>query len=142
MSDDAAAGTAPAPQPVDMEKRVEQYVKLRDLKSEIEERHKSELAPLNQAMDDLQEELARGLDMANADSIKTACGTASFTTKASASIQDMDAFWTWVVTQSAFDLIDKRANVTGVQAHIVQHQAPPPGVKYSEIRKVNVRRKS
>ncbi len=135
------SGQAPLP-PVDMELRVAQFVKLRDLKEEIAQRHKEELAPIQEALNDLQEELARGLSMANADSIKTACGTASFTTKASASIKDMEAFWTWVVTQSAFDLIDKRANVTGVQAHIAQHNAPPPGVNYTEMRAVNVRRKS
>jgi len=136
---------APAPvsvEPVDMEKRVEQYVRLRDLKEEIVERQKKELAPINESLDLLHQELAKGLDQLHVESAKTSAGTASFTTKASASIKDMDAFWTYVTLQGLFDLIDKRANVKGVQEHIAQNGAPPPGVNYTELRAVNVRRKS
>jgi len=143
MSDqDPNAVAPPMLPPVDMEKRIEQYVKLRDLKEEIVDRQKAELAPINETLDLLQQELARGLDTLNVDSAKTACGTASFTTKSSASIKDMDAFWTYVTLQGLFDLIDKRANVKGVQDFIQQNGAPPPGVNYTEMRAVNVRRKS
>jgi hypothetical protein len=141
MSDQDPNVTAALP-PVDMEKRIEQYVKLRDLKEEFVERHKEELKPIQETLDLLQQELSRGLDSLNVDSVKTSCGTASFTTKSSASIKDLEAFWTYVTLQGLFDLIDKRANVKGVQDFIAQNGAPPPGVNYTEMRAVNVRRKS
>lgn len=127
---------------IDMELRVGQFVKLRDKKAEIEERHKEELRPINEALEGLKEVLKAGLDQVGADSIKTSCGTASFTTKASASIADKEVFWTHVVTSGDFSLIDYKANVTAVRDWIEANQGQHvPGVNYSSYRDVNVRRK-
>lgn len=129
-------------EPIDMEKRTEQFIALRDLKDKIEERHKEELAPINQAMNDLKGILAQGMDRMNVDSVKTACGTVSFRAKASASLADKDAFWTYVITTGQFELLDYKANVTAVTDHIEKNQGnAPPGVNYSVFRDVGVRRK-
>lgn len=137
---DAAAAPAELP-PVDIEKRVGQFVKLRDMKNEIEEKHKEELKPINEALEMLKGELARGLDAQNVESAKTACGTASFTTKASAALADKSAFWTYVVATGNFDLLDYKANVTAVKDHIEKNGGvSPPGVNYTTFRDVNVRR--
>lgn len=131
----------PQDEPVDVELRAAQFIKLRDLKAEIAERHKAELAPINEAMEGLKQLLSKGLDSLNVASAKTACGTVSFTTKSSASVSDMDAFWAYVVTTGQFELLDKKANVTAVREHIEQHNGQaPPGVNYSEFRDVGVRR--
>lgn len=140
MSDGNDPSMAP-PSAVDMEKRVEQFIKLRDLKAKIEERHKDELKPINSAMEQLKELMAKGLDALNVDSAKTACGTVSFSAKASAALADKSAFWTYVVTTGQFDLIDYKANVTAVKEHIENHQGQaPPGVNFSVFRDVGVRR--
>lgn len=135
-------GTVSAQQPtVDVEKRVGQFVKLRDKKAEIEERHKEELKPINTALELLKQELAKGLDALNVDSAKTACGTVSFSSKASAALADKSAFWTYVVTTGNFDLIDYKANVTAVKEHIEKNQGQaPPGVNFTVFRDVGVRR--
>jgi len=125
---------------IDMDLRAGQFVKLRDMKAEIEERHKDELAPIKQAMDDLKELMKKGLDALAAESVKTSSGTVSFTTKSSAAIADMDAFWTYVVTTGQFELLDRRANVTAVRDHIVNQKNPVPGVNYTEYRDIGVRR--
>lgn len=139
MADDEQANDNPPV--VDVEKRVGQFVKLRDLKSEIEERHKEELKPINNALEGLKQELARGLDALNVDSAKTACGTVSFSSKASAALADKSAFWTYVVTTGSFDLLDYKANVTAVKEHIENHNGQaPPGVNFSTFRDVGVRR--
>lgn len=135
---DAAAPSTPT---VDVEKRVGQFVKLRDKKAEIEERHKEELKPINAALELLKQELAKGLDALNVDSAKTACGTVSFSAKASAALADKSAFWTYVVTTGQFDLIDYKANVTAVKEHIEKNQGQaPPGVNFTVFRDVGVRR--
>lgn len=123
-----------------MEKRAGQFVALRDKKKEIEEKHKEELRPYNEALEALKSELAAGMDAMNVESVRTPCGTVSFTTKHNASVGDMAAFWTYVVTQGSFDLIDKKANVTAVKDHIDKHGVPPPGVNYNVLRDVGVRR--
>lgn len=129
------------PPVVDIEKRVGQFVKLRDLKSEIEERHKAELKPINDSLDLLKQVLSRGLDQLNVDSAKTSCGTVSFSSKASAALADKSAFWTYVVTTGQFELLDYKANVTAVKEHIEKNQGQaPPGVNYSVFRDVGVRR--
>lgn len=139
VSDELQQGQQP--EPVDLEKRAGQYIKLRDMKTEIEARHKEELRPINEAMEGLKELMAAGLDAQNVASAKTACGTVSFTSKASASIADKAAFWTYVVTTGQFDLLDYKANVTAVKDHIEKNQGvAPPGVNYSVFRDVGVRR--
>lgn len=139
MTEEIATGAALPP--VDVEKRVGQFVKLRDKKAEIEDRHKEELKPINAALEALKAELARGLDALNVGSAKTACGTVSFSSKASAALADKSAFWTYVVTTGQFDLIDYKANVTAVKEHIENNQGQaPPGVNFTTFRDIGVRR--
>lgn len=140
MSDDVPTPTNTAP--IDVNKRVEQYIRLRDLKAEKEAKHKEELEPLATLMADIESELMTHMNAISADSLKTAAGTVSKTTKKSASAADLSAFWTWVVTQGQFDMLDKKPNVTAVADYVKQNGVPPPGVNYSEFAKLGFRRKS
>lgn len=126
---------------IDVEKRVGQYVKLRDLKAEIKEKHDSELKPVNETMAMIEEELKVALHQMNATNMKTTAGTVSLTNKVSASAADINVFWTWVVTQGQFDMLDKKPNVTAITEYVKQHGVPPPGVNYSVYQGVGVRRK-
>jgi len=131
---------APQQPPEDINLRVGQFVKLRDLKKAIEDRHKAELAPINQALEDLKGLMKAALLAQNADSLKTSSGTVSTSTKVSASVADMEVFWTHIVTQAAWELLDKRANVTAVKDYVEANGVPPPGVNYSTFLDVGVRR--
>jgi len=125
---------------MDVDKKVEQYVKLRDKISEIEAMHKDRLKPYKEALTTLNDALLGHLIAQGADRVGTKNGTVYRTVKKTASIQDMSAFWTYVVTQGDFDMIDKRANPTRVADYIAQNGAPPPGVNFSEINTVGVKR--
>ena len=127
--------------PIDVEKRVGQFVKLRDLKAEITEKHKKELAPVNETMELIKEELKAALNQVNAENMKTGAGTVSLSIKASASMADPSAFWTWVVTQGAFDMVDKKPNVTAITEYVAANGVAPPGVNYSTFQDIGVRRK-
>ena len=129
--------TAP---PEDIDKRVGQFVRLRDLKKEIEDRHKTELSPINNALEELKGLMMAHLQALNVENMKTASGTVSTKVKVSASVADMDAFWTHIVTQGAFELLDKKANVTAVTDYVDKNGVPPPGVNYSKLRDVGVTR--
>ena len=129
------------PPQIDVEKRVGQFVKLRDMKAELAEKHKTEMQPINETMEMLKEELKIALNAANAENMKTSAGTVSLSRKVSASASDINAFWTWVITQGAFDMLDKKPNVTAITEYVQQHGVPPPGVNYSVFQDVGVRRK-
>lgn len=133
-----APPTAPV---VDVEKRVGQYVKLRDLKAELKEKHEQEMKPITETMIMIEDELKGALNAVNATNMKTDMGTVSLTTKASASAADINAFWTWVITQGAFDMLDKKPNVTAITEYVKQNGVAPPGVNYSTYQGIGVRRK-
>lgn len=130
----------PAP-PIDVEKRVEQFIILRDMKAELKEKHTSEMQPITETMEMIKEELKQAMQQQGADGIKTRAGTISLTSKASASAADINAFWTWIITQGAFDMLDKKPNVTAITEYVKQHGVAPPGVNYSVFQDVGVRRK-
>jgi hypothetical protein len=138
MSTDQAT---PLTNTIDVEKRVEQYIKLRDLKADIKSRHEDELKPVVETMVMIEDELKSALQQVNATNMKTDAGTVSLTTKASASAADIDAFWTWIITQGAFDMLDKKPNVTAITEYVKQNGVAPPGVNYSTYQGIGVRRK-
>jgi hypothetical protein len=52
----------------------------------------------------------------------------------------MSAFWTYVVSQGDFDMVDKKANPTAVAEYIEKNKSPPPGVNFSVMETIGVRR--
>jgi hypothetical protein len=140
-----------APTSINIDKRVEQYIALRDKIKSIKERHKEELSPYNETLEKLNSVLLGHLNTVGVDNAGTQHGTVYRTRKKSASIQDMTAFWSFCVTQGNFDLVDKRANVTAVEAYINEQveaakadpsivPGPPPGVNFTVLEEVGVQR--
>ncbi len=120
--------------------RVEQYVRLRDHIKAIKERHEAELAAPKATLEKLNAVMLAHLDTIGGDSVKTEHGTVSRTRKKSATIVDMSAFWTFVVTQGQFEMVDKKANVPMVEEYINANGTTPPGINFSAIQVVGVRR--
>jgi hypothetical protein len=127
-------------QPLDINKRVGQYVALRDKINEIKEKHKAELAPYNEALDQLNSLLLDHLNSVGGDSVKTASGTVYKTGKKSATIADKTAFWAWVVANGDWDLLDYKANANAVAEHVEKNGTLPPGVNLTTNNLVGVRR--
>lgn len=138
MSDDQTIKATPN---INVELRVEQYVKLRDLKAEMEDKHAEQLRPVTETMSMIEEELKQAMLAVNTDSMKTKAGTASLKTKATASAADIDQFWTWIITQGAFDMLDKKPNVTAITEYVKANGVAPPGVNYNTRLTVGVRRR-
>ena len=129
-----------AAQAIDVEKRVGQFVMLRDMKAALKEKHDAEMKPITDTMEMIKDELKTALHSVNADNMKTASGTVSLSTKYSASAADIDMFWAWVVTQASFDMLDKKPNVTAIREYVEQHGVAPPGVNFTSFQDVGVRR--
>jgi len=125
----------------DIAKRVEQYVKLRDKIKQIKDEQKKILKPYNETLEQLNALLLAHLNGLNGNSVSTDAGTVYRTEKKSASLADAEAFMEYVIANNAFDLLDRKANVTAVEDHINEHNAPPPGVNFQSTFEVGVRRK-
>jgi hypothetical protein len=124
----------------DIGKRVEQFVKLRDLIKSRDDEHKKAMKPLRETLESLNSVLLSHLNDMGGNSIATDAGTAYRTEKKSASLADSEAFMDYVIANQAFDLLDRKANVTAVEEHIKENDAPPPGVNFSSTFVVGVRR--
>ena len=126
--------------PDNMDELVEQYVTLRDKIKASDDAHKEKTRDARDYLEALNGKLLERLNEVGGDSVKTKHGTAYRSTKRSATIADGDLFRTFVREQEQFDLVDWRANALAVADYIEEHEAPPPGVNFSTIFTVGVRR--
>lgn len=126
----------------DIQKRVGQYVAIRDRLAQAEDDHKKAIAPLIETQNLLTAWLTDVLSTAGAQSIKTEQGTVYSNTRWTASLEDPKAFMDYVISNSKYDLLDRHANSTAVRAFVEEQGSLPPGAKLSAIRTIGVRRPS
>ena len=127
--------------PPDFSVRVGQYVRLRDHIKALKDKHADELKAPEETLEKLNGVMLAHLNNINADSVVVkGVGTVSKTTKKSASVADMAAFWNYVVAQGDFDMLDKKANKTRVEEYLLENKTLPPGVNFSSVELVGVRR--
>ena len=126
--------------PATFEGMVDLYVKLRDRIKEADEAHKTKTAPAKDYLESLNGHILAALNTAGGDSIKTQYGTAYRTEKKSASIADPILFRDFVIANQAWDIADWKANAPAVEGFNKQHGTLPPGVNYTTIFVVGVRR--
>ena len=126
---------------ITIDKRVAQFVKLRDMIKAEEKEFAEKQAPKKEMLQKLGDLLLAHLISTGADHIGTEFGTAMRNERVSATIADGDAFRRHVIGTEAWDLIDWRANATAVKGFVEENQAPPPGINYSKQFVIGVRRK-
>ena len=126
---------------MDVNTNVDEYIRTRDEIRDIESRHKDELRPYKQKLEELGAVLLEQLQAVGGDGVRTKSGTVYVTEKKSASLADPSLFMDYVIQNSAWDLLDRKANVTAVTDYIAEHNAAPPGVNFSAVLTVGVRRK-
>lgn len=119
---------------------VDRYVKLRDRKAQMKKEYEASVSAIDDALTRCENYLLGVLDQQGAESIKTGSGTAYVSTKATASVADKEAFLQFVRTSEEWAMLDVRANKTTVEQFRKEHHDNPPGVKWNELRTVNVRR--
>jgi hypothetical protein len=124
----------------DFNTRVSQYVALRDLIKAQDDAHKKAMKPAKETLEQLNAVLLAHLNQVGANSAATDNGTVYRTEKKSASLADGKAFMDYVIAAGAWDLLDRKANVTAVEEFIKGNNAPPPGVNFSSTYIVGVRR--
>lgn len=127
-------------QPVDINHRVEQYIKLRDMIKKKDDDHKDAMAPFREALEKLNALLLSHLDAVGVDSAKASAGTVYKTVKKSASLEDADQFMRHVIGTENWDLLERKASQKAVEAFLEENGVLPPGVKFSQTIVVGVRK--
>jgi hypothetical protein len=124
----------------DMEKRVQQFIALRDALKVIDEAHDAQRKQYVEAMAALTGIMQAFMEANKVENLKTSHGTCYTATKFSASLADPGLFMKHVIDTQSWDLLDRRANVTAVKEYVEQHNGLPPGVNLTSSTSVNVRR--
>lgn len=116
------------------------YMKCRREKELLEAETAVKLAPVNEKMKLLLQwmevkAISEGLKNVPVEGI----GTGFFTTHLSATVASPDTFWTFVKENEAWDLVETRASSKAVKSYIDGHNAPVPGVNFSQTQVFKIR---
>jgi len=118
---------------------VERYIKLRDLKDKIKELAKEKLAPVENKMKEIEDELQEFLNNTGQTSAKTANGTFFKKISSSVTVEDMDKVISFIKTNNAFDLLDSRVNKTAALKYLNEGYELD-GVKVTSVYVVQIRK--
>jgi hypothetical protein len=141
MSTAETAESPPATAAPQVAAIVEKYIQLRDRKAVLKREYEGKVEAIDVALDRCENYLLKHLQSVGAESIKTPAGTAYITTKTSASVADKQAFLDFVKEREEWSMLDVRANKTVVDEFKTSNNgALPPGVNWSALRSVNIRR--
>ncbi len=119
----------------------EAYIKLRDKKKEKDDAHKESLKPLVQMMDQIEAGLLEFLNGSGSNSVASDAGTAYKSMQVSATVEDKQAFMSFVKETDQFEALDIKANRTWVKEYMDENSEVPPGVKVSQMQTIGVQRK-
>lgn len=119
---------------------VSNYVAVRDKKKEMQDRHKAELAPLNEVLDGLESVMLKYMQEQGVNSIAVDGGTAYQSKRTSFTVEDPVLFREWVTQQGDLTYFESRASKSMVEAYLESTGELPAGLKYSADLTVNFRR--
>lgn len=119
--------------------KIEQYIQLRDYKTKADKEFKESMTRVNEAMKKLEGELMGALDASGLSSAQSPSGTVYLKSQSSATVKDREAFLRFVFSTKNLELLDVRANKTIVR-ELGAAGTVVPGVNYSEIVQIGVRR--
>jgi len=121
---------------------VESYVKTRAKIKELED----QISELKLYQTRKEEYLNNQMQLMGVENVKTAHGTAYTTVAESVTVADQEAFFTYVKDYGAWELMEKRAAKTAVLQVMGDKEEggrpypPPPGINYTSIKKINIRK--
>jgi hypothetical protein len=125
---------------MDVKDLLSKYIAVRDKKAQLEAAHKAKLAGLNAALEKAENLLLAWFNEHGMDSVGCDTGTAYRTTRTSATVEDRETFFEWVRANEAWHFLESRVAKTQVDEFVTEHQDLPPGIKYTSMVAVNVRR--
>jgi hypothetical protein len=119
---------------------VARIVALRDMLDTMKANYDAAVSPVNSAMTQINEELARRLHVADAKSMKFDAGTATRVDTQAAFCHDWEAFNKWVLENQRLDVFPRKLNMTPFKEMLEADEPLPPGVQITTSAAVRVRR--
>jgi putative component of toxin-antitoxin plasmid stabilization module len=123
-----------------MKDLVEKYIKLRDAKDKLRQKHKAEVAQIDNLLERIEASLLADFKKEGIESVRTECGTAYRTTRTSAGVADWDAVLSYIQANGLWSMLERRVSKEAVAQFREEHDELPPGVNWREEVVVNVRR--
>lgn len=111
-----------------MAKAVEKYILLRDEKKRIQDKHKEELAPLNDAMSKIENAVQKILINQGATNSKTPAGTAYLSTTKRPKVVDWSELKPFLIENDLLDMMTRSLSATAVDEFYESTGDLPPGV--------------
>lgn len=117
------------------------YLKLREQKAETADRHKDEMAPINEKMTKLETFMLDLLNKAGVDSMAfKGVGTMFKKDSTSVTAEEWDATLDWIKLNNAWEFLERRVSKTVVMEYAEAHGEYPPGLKVTTATLVQVRK--
>lgn len=120
-----------------IKKLIAKYIETRDLKRTTQDKHKEELAPINNRLIKIENAMQRELQKSGVDSMKTSEGTAYLAHTTKARVEDWQALKEFLLENDLLDMVEKRVSKEAVEEFFESTGEYPPGVAIS--REVNTR---
>jgi hypothetical protein len=129
----------PAPDLSRFDMLVKAFVATGRVIEEIEAEHRERLKKPLRLKELLTEELLNRLAETGQEMARTKYGTVSAAVRDTASCSDPNLFIDYVREHDAYELLDRRPNVTACREYNNEHGMLPPGVKLNSIRYISMR---
>lgn len=126
---------------MDYDTAVQKYIELRNENTAIEMEAEKKVVANKETMEKLGTWLQLKAEKDGLDSIKTSHGTVFWTNGARCGVTNGEAFFDFVKANEAWELIERRASKKAVGDYIDTHKSIPPGVDYTTVKQINVRKK-
>lgn len=120
---------------------IAKYVETRDLIEQKKKAYEFEVAALKDLQKKREGWLKAEMDKLGVDSFKAAHGTCFVAWKDSATVADRQPFFDWVIANEKWEFLENRVSKTAVKSMLEDGETLPPGINYTKIKDVQVRRK-
>jgi hypothetical protein len=138
----AVAPEQQQPQQVNLEAVIAKYVELRDSIEQANKELADRIAPIQSAMKGIETYLMALANQTGQTQFGTKAGVAFVTTKTGCNIADKDAYWRFLMDapEERRHLLTLSANKTSVGEYIEKQGTPPPGINWTVMKAIQVRR--
>jgi hypothetical protein len=116
------------------------YLTLRTHKEQMIDRHKLELAPINNQMNKCLLYIQQQLQSMGLTNLKGKSGIAFLQQEVTVKVEDWQTFYSWVKSNNAEMFLEHRACKSVVQEYAAANDSLPPGVNMSSSVEVRVRK--
>lgn len=116
------------------------YIKYRDVKAQYKAEYDAKVQKLELVLEKIEQKLMAYMNETGLESIRTGAGTAYKSVKTTASVADRDIFLDFVRDNDAWELLETRAAKKAVEDYRSANDELPPGINWSAVATINVRR--